>query len=224
MIGQIAPDVEAVLRAQGAALETLARRSPPALRATQRAVDHGAGLLQPVVVSGRWQVACFAQDRLSLCGGGFVAGPLIGRLLSRAEHIAVAICTIGPKLEETASAAFLRDAAYATALDAFGSCAVQNLAQQTCSRLSQEAGERRLQSSIPLSPGLEGWPVMEGQRQLFDLMAETGAGVFLNSSGQMSPRKSMTLLLGFGNNMQEGDSICDYCGSRKNCRQRPSHA
>ena len=52
--------------------------------------------------------------------------------------------------------------------------------------------------SVPLSPGMEGWPAEEGQPELFALLPADLVGVRLTECGVMMPAKSLTLVLGLG--------------------------
>ena len=56
------------------------------------------------------------------------------------------------------------------ALDAVGSAAVDLLATAMCQQVDEQAGADGLRTTIPLSPGLVGWPLASGQRQLFALV------------------------------------------------------
>jgi hypothetical protein len=75
-----------------------------------------------------------------------------------------------------------------------------------------------MEATIPLSPGMIGWPVSVGQSQIFSLMDARDVGVTLSSSTMMIPRKSLSMVLGFGAEINQRGRTCDYCHMRETCR------
>ena len=63
-----------------------------------------------------------------------------------------------------------------------------------------------------------GWEVDPGQRQVFALLDAAQVGVRLTSSYMMSPNKSLTLVLGMGENLTTQGRTCDYCSLKETCR------
>ena len=158
-----------VLRALGAEPADVRRRQSSALRVAEQAVTKGLPLLAPVVVSASFQVQEFRHERVRL-ERGHLSGPLVAEHLHAAQSVVVAVCSIGPGVEEAASGWFAEDPAIAVALDAFGSAAVDLLGQAICQRVDEDANDKGLHTTVPLSPGLVGWPVGSGQRQVFALL------------------------------------------------------
>jgi hypothetical protein len=52
---------------------------------------------------------------------------------------------------------------YSLALDGLGSAATEALANAACTQTETEAKADGMQASIPLSPGMEGWPTGQGR-------------------------------------------------------------
>jgi len=77
-----------------------------------------------------------------------------------------------------------------------------------------------MQSTIPLSPGMIGWPVEESQHQIFALLDASRVGVVLTESSVMIPVKSISMVLGLGHDVSSDSRICDYCTMRETCRYR----
>ena len=75
-----------------------------------------------------------------------------------------------------------------------------------------------LHTSIPLSPGMLGWSVNPGQRQIFAILDTQLIGVRLNTSDMMTPRLSLTQVLGYGDSFNLEGSTCDYCSLKDTCR------
>jgi hypothetical protein len=65
-----------------------------------------------------------------------------------------------------------------------------------------------------------GWPVEQGQPQIFDLLDAGEIGVQLNESTMMLPRKSLTFVLGIGKELMAGGRTCDYCSLKETCWYR----
>jgi hypothetical protein len=65
-----------------------------------------------------------------------------------------------------------------------------------------------------------GWPVSEGQRQLFDLLNWEEIGVTLLPTGMMMPRKSLTQVIGRGRDVSADGEPCDYCSMGERCLYR----
>ena len=87
-----------------------------------------------------------------------------------------------------------------------------------CRRIEDAAAAEHLQTSIPLNPGMIGWPFLEGQQQLFALLDAQSIGVRLHDSGLMEPIKSVSFALGLGREMGQAGRTCDYCAMRELCR------
>ncbi len=192
----------------------------PAIRqAVERALHDAQGLIRPFLAAERVAVESSRHETLRLAGGRRLKGPLVGRVLAGAEQIEVMACTIGADLEEWAARALSEDPVYALALDTVGSIWVERLGAEACARLAAEAAGPGPGVTPPISPGLDGWPLAEGQRQVFALLGEV-EGVRLLESGGLHPRKSTTLVVGLGPNVRSDGRPCDYCSIGERCLHR----
>jgi hypothetical protein len=212
-----------VLRALGADPDLVRRRRSSALAIAEQAVVVGTPLLQPVVASASFAVTEFRHERLMLREAGHLSGPLVAEHLHAAQSVVVAVCSIGPALEEAASECFSADPVLGVALDALGSAAVDLLGTTMCQRVDAAAEAEGLRTSVPLSPGLLGWPVAAGQRQIFALLGTAPAGVFLTEGSMMVPKKSTSIVIGIGTDVEHAGESCDYCSMAATCRFREEH-
>ncbi len=65
------------------------------------------------------------------------------------------------------------------------------------------------------------WLALEqAQNQIFSLLDTNGIGVSLSENKLMLPLKSLSMVMGFGANLTQQGSICDYCASRDICKHR----
>jgi hypothetical protein len=92
-----------------------------------------------------------------------------------------------------------------------------------CQRVDLKAEAGRLKTTVPLSPGLVGWPVAAGQRQIFALLDTAAAGVTLTEGSMMVPKKSTSMVIGIGPDVEHAGESCDYCSMAETCRYREEH-
>ena len=212
-------DVDGVLRGQGADPAAIRARSPHLVETAEQALDEARPLLQPQVLFERFPVEALRHEKLQLKGGGSLQGSLIAQHLGQAHEVIVLLCTTGTALENLVSAAMSGDQMlYGLALDGVGSAAVEALANQACRRFELEAEAQSYQTSIPLSPGMMGWSVAEGQPQIFNLIDAAAIGVTLTGSSIMVPRKSLSMVIGVGEAISIAGRTCDYCAMKDTCR------
>ncbi len=217
--------VDDVLRCQGANPQVVRARRPGLVRLAERALTDGLPLAEPAAVYAIWDVSRVQHNRVILSGGPTLSGVLVGRMLSAARAVAAVVCTIGSALETLSLEALSTDPPLSLALDGVGSAAVEALSMAICRYFGDWANVRRWQSTPPLSPGLEGWPLLHGQAEIFALLPETAqAGIRLLPSGGMLPRKSLSLVIGLGPNVDASADMCDFCASRHACRHKSKTA
>jgi len=210
--------VDDVLRGQGADPDILRGRSPRLVEVAERALEEGRVLLKPQTLYRELDVNVLRHERLMLDEKSSLSGSLIAEHLGGAERVVLLLCTIGKRLEATASEISKDDIVYGLALEGVGSAAVEALANSACKYFEDQAHERGLQSSIPISPGMLGWPVNVGQPEIFNILEPDQVDVNLSEYGLMIPRKSLTMVLGFGPTMQTDGRTCDFCAMRETCR------
>lgn len=206
-----------VLRGQGADPVVIRSRRPALVAVAERALEAGLGLLQPRVAFTRLRVTGLRHERLTL-DGGLLQGPLIAQHLGAAEQVIVMVCTIGERIDAEVARYMEDDPSFALALDGLGSAAAEALAAAACHGFEVEAAGTGLKASLPLSPGMIDWPVPEGQEQIFALVDAAEAGVHLTQGGMMVPRKSLSLVLGLGPELEAAGSACAYCSLQATCR------
>ena len=179
-------------------------------------------LLEPVCDYEICPISRSDHNQLSLAGEIVLHNPTLTSALSEAAEIAVVVCTIGPKLERqvteyTSGSEPLRG----LLLDGIGSAAVDSLAQEACQLIQNEASLRGYQAGRPFNPGTPGFPITE-QWQLFRLVPAEEIGVSLAASGMMVPRKSVSMVIGLGQQapVWERSESCSHCNLSKTCIYR----
>jgi len=216
-------DVDQVLRAQGADPAVIRARRPALVDAAEQALQEGLAYLAPVAAYRELAVESLRHERLFLTGG-VLTGPLVAQHLRSAQQVVVLACTIGEALERVISEAMSEDPVRGLALDGLGSAAAEGLAAAAAAHFEDQARAQGLHTTIPLSPGMVGWPVEEGQAEIFSLVDGGEAGISLTSGGMMVPRKSISLVLGVGKDVAAAGKACDFCNLRETCRYQDHYA
>lgn len=212
-----------VLSAQGSNPDIIKDRKPILYEIAFWAIEEGTPLLYPAVIQTQYAIQGLRHQKLALVSNSEecqhnLSGPLIAQHLAPAESVIIMVCTVGDVIEKMASELMKTDPLYGWALDSFGSAAVESLATQACNKaeaLAQTVGSK---TSIPLSPGMVGWTVDQGQRELFNLIDASQIGVHLNDNYQMLPNKTISLVIGIGQDLMQSGSTCDYCAMNTTCR------
>ena len=217
-------DADMVLRGQGADPAGIRQRRPALVDTAERAVAEGLALIDPAVIYRQLPVESLQHEWLTLAGGARLTGPLLAQHMAPAQQALLMVCTIGQALEQRISALMRSDPVHGLALDGFGSVAVEALGVAACTRFEEQAARAGLHTSVPLSPGMIGWPVDEGQPQIFSLLDAGQIGVTLTESAQMIPRKSISMVLGIGRRPFSEGRACDFCALRETCRYQDHYA
>ena len=214
---------DGVLRGQGADPDIIRSRSPRLVETAEKALSSVIDLLEPEVLVKEFKVISFKHNSLELEGGKKIFGPLVTGHLVGASYITVAVCTVGSKIDGYASEVMDDDIVLGLAIDGVGSAAVESLANAVCRQIELKAASENFQTTIPLSPGMIGWGVEEGQPLIFDLVDPGQISVSLTPYYLMAPRKSLSMIVGIGPNISSGERVCNYCTMRETCRYQKQH-
>lgn len=185
---------------------------------------NNAHLLEPAIAYEIYTVAEISQRQLSPESDAVVGGSLLPSLFPRAEEMALAVCTIGPRLEERAADHFRQgEPLRGMLLDGIGSAAVDSLTEEACKLIADEASSLGYEAGSPISPGMTGLPITE-QWQLLEMVPAQEIGVSLTSGGIMVPRKSASMAIGIGLQMVKWprSEVCARCHLKKTCPYRIS--
>ena len=176
-------------------------------------------LLKPAAAYETYPIVEMQPNCIILDGGGVVNGTLIPRTFTEAVEITAMVCTIGPGLEkQVTNYSRSGEALRGTLLDGIGSAAVDTLAQEVCRYIAGEVASRGLQAGSPVNPGMPGLPITE-QSNLLTLTHAEEIGINLTSSGIMVPRKSTSLVISIGGQMETWSQadICRRCNLVATC-------
>ncbi len=63
-----------------------------------------------------------------------------------------------------------------------------------------------------------GWPVDQGQAQIFSILDAQSISVTLNAARVMTPKKSLSFVVGQGLDLQTDRNTCYYFAMNETCR------
>jgi hypothetical protein len=215
-------DVNEVLRQMGIANDAELRPKMESLIAELLTGDEASHLLAPALVYELHFITEIHSDRLCLYNSGTIQGSLPASSLAQASDLAVVFCTIGPDLEnEKAECKAKKNLMRALLLDSFGSAAIDILAVEAYHLIQDIAESRGHAASSPISPGMRGFSISE-QWRMAQLAPIEEIGLKLTSSGMMNPQKSVSMIIGFGEEMPTWSraETCARCNLSKSCRYR----
>lgn len=220
LISDLQIDVDSVLRGQGADPDVIRSRSPQLIELAERALSDAVGILKPQALVNDFEVLEIRHDALVLKGGQKISGHFVAGQLIGCKNISVAICTVGSSIDEFAEETMKSDLVYGLAVEGVGSAAVEALANAVCRKVDFQAKSNKYQTTIPLSPGMIGWDVREGQSAIFNLIEPSKINVELNQYCIMIPRKTLSMIIGTGPDLKTKENICDYCCMIDTCQYK----
>jgi len=184
---------------------------------TEIAFETGLENVHPIALLQKIRVQEVNTRQVCLEDGTVLSNHTLSHLLTGAEHIVVAVCSIGANLEDYSASLMKSDMLLALALDGLGNAAVENIVQQVCKRLDEESDSANRQTTSPICPGVQGWPVDIGQPQLFSLLDAGKAGITLTEGMMMHPKKSISFVIGIGQDLIQ-QNVCKLCSMNSGCR------
>lgn len=217
-------DVDLILRGQGVNPKLARQLHSPLLPVAEEALQLGQSLIQPAALVNILPVEAIQHERLKLTGGGSLTGSAIARFLATAQEIVAVIVTIGDQMDLLISEAMKTEPVLGIALDGLANGAVENLGTEVCRYYERETARRGWQCGLPVTPGMDGWPLAEAQKQLFALLDSSMVGVQLTDNAVMLPLKSASMILGMGADIKIQGEPCDYCNLRETCRYRETYS
>ncbi len=118
-------------------------------------------------------------------------------IFKNADKVALSICTIGPGVESESRRLMKKDETLrGLVVDALGSEAAEEVAEQVDKILSKKARKMDLWPSRRFSPGYKNWDIKE-QKYIFKILPAGDIGVTFTKSYMMVPRKSVSFRINF---------------------------
>jgi len=133
--------------------------------------------------------------------------------IKEATQVALFVCTAGEYFTQLTNRLNEQgDIMEAYILDAIGSLTVEKAMDKIQESLKIKMLEKELKISNRYSPGYCNWPLSD-QQNLFQLIGENPTGIALSDSCLMTPRKSVSGLIGLGKNLKLHEYGCKICNN-----------
>lgn len=162
-------------------------------------VKNAPSLLNPMGVFRLLRIGSKEDDSITFRNSSFVIrSRKVARMLMDSEWIAIFMVTIGSVLEEEVKRLFdQQEMAGAVILDAIGSETADAVADRMHRVVLKELAEEKGFSVTPrFSPGYGDWPVTI-QGEVLKVCNGELIGISVNESSLMTPRKSVSAVLGW---------------------------
>jgi len=151
------------------------------------------------------------KDSFAIENISFNSGSIITKQLTKSTSLAIFTATAGPLLEQWSKELLKgKDILKGFIIDAIGSEVVESAADLLEIKLQNVIEKIGLKSTNRYSPGYCGWKVQE-QHKLFSLLPKSFCGITLTDSALMIPIKSVSGIIGLGNQVKKIDYQCSIC-------------
>ncbi len=178
--------------------------------------------IQPKISFNVWPIVSSGPGWLELRGGSRIVSGALGHYMPGASHLAAGVCTIGDAVEKHVSEGFAAsDRLWAVLLDEIGTLALFQLGDRLEELMRTKAKQLELDAGGVLSPGEDGLEISQ-QAAVLELARSAGMGVSQTTSGMLAPRKSISMVVGFGKRMPKWSrgERCAICAARDRCPHR----
>ena len=176
-----------------------------------------APLLEAATPRAVWLEA----DVDSLTEAGILAGRDVVRHLEGCAQALLLAVTVGPGVDAQIRRAGVGDIAASVASDAVGSVLAEQAADAAEAELRQWAAKEGKYLTGRYSPGYGDWPLAVQPRLGAALDTVRRAGICVLDTNLMTPRKSITAILGVSSHPVKGHLAgCGHCVLRTRCEYR----
>lgn len=198
-------------------------RTPPEmiLRHIDGQINNASTLIKPVYSYHFIEIVSVTVPDFELKGGLRFSSRTVSYAIDGCQKAAVYLATLGPGMEQEIIRLFSEKQTMAgTILDTIGSVVINQALKQLRSDVKLAAEEMGLQTTRHYGPGHCDWD-MEQQKILFPILESTGLGVRLNEACMMTPRKSITGIIGIGKPDKNKKAPCNlFCQKAATCEYR----
>ena len=160
-------------------------------------------------------------DPDSLTAAGILAGEDVAKHLEGCTAALLLAVTLGPGVDAQIRRAGVGDIAAGVASDALGSALAEQAAEAAEAELRQWAARQGKYLTGRYSPGYGDWPLAVHPLLAAALDTARRAGLCVTENNLMTPRKSITAILGVSDHPVRGHLAgCGHCVLRTRCEYR----
>ena len=153
----------------------------------------------------------FGKDRFEIDGITFNCEKIIASNFKKCDSIIILVITLGNEISD-----YIRnlmdngEILTGFVADKIASEIVEQFADKIELKIANDISSNNLNITNRYSPGYCGWSVNE-QHKLFSLLPEKFCGIKLTESALMTPIKSISAVIGVGENAKKRDYQCSIC-------------
>jgi Vitamin B12 dependent methionine synthase, activation domain. len=142
-------------------------------------------------------------------------GKMVEAYMRNANFYALFLCTAGEIFSELTKK-YNDEGNYLEGYitDVLGSLTVENAMDKVQETLEQQATAEGMKITNRYSPGYCNWDV-SGQKELFSLIGDNPVEISLSKSCLMIPIKSVSGIIGIGENVKKQAYKCDICNNKE---------
>ena len=175
----------------------------------------------PLLAAAMPRAVWLEADVTALTEAGLLQGEDVMRHLKGCSRAILLAVTLGAGVDAQIRRAGVGDIAASVASDALGSALAEQAADCAEGKLRQEAAKEGKYLTGRFSPGYGDWPITVQPRVAAVLDTARRAGICVTDSNLMTPRKSITALLGVSDHPVKGHLAgCGHCVLQSRCEYR----
>ena len=193
-----------------------ARGEPDA--ATMSLLQHCA---VPLLAAATPRAVWLQADTDALTAAGILCGEDVMRHLEGCPQAILLAVTLGPGVDAQIRRAGVGDIAAGVASDALGSALAEQAADAAEAELRQIVAQEGKYMTGRFSPGYGDWDLAVQPKVAAALDTVRRAGLCVTDTNLMTPRKSVTAILGVSDHPVKGRLAgCGHCALRQRCEYR----
>ena len=175
----------------------------------------------PLLAAATPRAVWLEADPDSLTAAGILAGEDVAKHLEGCTAALLLAVTLGPGVDARIRRAGVGDIAAGVASDALGSALAEQAAEAAEAELRQWAARQGKYLTGRYSPGYGDWPLAVQPLLAAALDTARRAGLCVTENNLMTPRKSITAILGVSDHPVRGHLAgCGHCVLRTRCEYR----
>lgn len=175
----------------------------------------------PLLAAATPRAVWLEADVQSLAEAGLLQGEDVFRHLNGCARAILLAVTLGPGVDAQIRRAGVGDIAAGVASDALGSALAEQAADEAEAELRNRAAGQGKYLTGRYSPGYGDWPITVQPLVAAALDTARRAGLCVTDTNLMTPRKSITALLGVSDHPVKGHLAgCGHCVLRTRCEYR----
>lgn len=175
----------------------------------------------PILAAATPRAVWLEADVDSLLEAGILQGGDVMKHLEGYPQALMLAVTLGPGVDAQIRRAGVGDIAASVASDALGSALAEQAADAAEAELRQWAAREEKYLTGRFSPGYGDWPITVQPKVAAVLDTARRAGICVLNTNLMTPRKSVTAILGLSDHPVKGHLAgCGHCVLRTRCEYR----